>query len=105
MSTVGTPVTSGLPCGNINPLGITGTPIVDLSSRSLFLDAETEPSAMTFKHLIFSLNVDTGAINLGWRDPGSIDLSEYQDREPQRILFVDHAGEVLHRLSKDRPAR
>ena len=36
---VGTPVTSGLPCGNINPLGITGTPVVDLASRSLFFDA------------------------------------------------------------------
>jgi hypothetical protein len=63
---VGTPITSGLPCGNINPLGITGTPIVDLPSRSLFFDAETTPSAGVFKHLIFSLNVDTGAINAGW---------------------------------------
>ena len=63
---VGTPITSGLPCGNIGPLGITGTPIVDLPSRSLFLDAETTPSAGTFKHMIYSLNVDTGAINAGW---------------------------------------
>ena len=59
-------MSSGLPCGNINPVGITGTPIVDLPSRSLFFDAETTPSAGTFKHLIFSLNVDTGAINAGW---------------------------------------
>ena len=50
---VGTPITSGLPCGNINPLGITGTPIVDLASRSLFFDAETTPTAGTFKHLIY----------------------------------------------------
>ena len=63
---VGTPITSGLPCGNINPLGITGTPIVDLASRSLFLDAETTPQAGTFKHMIYSLNVDTGVINSGW---------------------------------------
>jgi hypothetical protein len=63
---VGTPITSGLPCGNINPLGITGTPIVDLTSRSLFLDAETTPSAGVFKHMIYSLNVDTGATNTGW---------------------------------------
>src|SRR6266446_7255442 len=48
---VGTPITSGLPCGNINPVGITGTPIVDLASRSLFLDAETTPSAGVFKHM------------------------------------------------------
>jgi len=34
---VGTPVPlSNLPCGNINPLGITGTPIIDLGSRALF---------------------------------------------------------------------
>ena len=63
---VGMPITSGLPCGNISPLGITGTPIVDLASRSLFLDAETTPTAGTFKHMIYSLNVDTGAINPGW---------------------------------------
>jgi hypothetical protein len=41
-------------------------------------------------------------INLGWRDPRSIDLSEYRGRESEGILFVDHAGEVLHRLSRDR---
>ena len=29
---VGPPVTSGLPCGNISPLGITGTPVVSLAS-------------------------------------------------------------------------
>jgi PQQ enzyme repeat len=63
---VGTPIASGLPCGNINPLGITGTPVVDLASRSLFFDAETTPSPGTFKHMIYSLNVDTGAINPGW---------------------------------------
>src|SRR5216110_130771 len=36
---VGPPVSSGLPCGNITPLGITGTPVVDLPSRSLLFDA------------------------------------------------------------------
>jgi hypothetical protein len=61
---VGTPVTSGLPCGNINPLGITGTPVIDLPSRSLFFDAMVDGA--TKKHFIYSLNVDTGAINPGW---------------------------------------
>src|SRR5262245_7721558 len=61
---VGPPVTSGLPCGNINPLGITGTPVVDLASRSLFFDAMVAGSRV--KHLIFSLNVDTGATRSGW---------------------------------------
>ena len=61
---VGTPVTSGLPCGNISPLGITGTPVVDLASRSLFFDAMIAGTPV--KHLIFSLNVDTGATRSGW---------------------------------------
>jgi outer membrane protein assembly factor BamB len=34
---IGPAVTSGLPCGNINPVGLTGTPVVDLASRTLFL--------------------------------------------------------------------
>ena len=61
---VGTPVTSGLPCGNISPLGITGTPVVDLGSRSLFFDAMI--AGTPIKHLIFCLNVDTGATRSGW---------------------------------------
>jgi hypothetical protein len=61
---IGPPVTSGLPCGNISPLGISGTPVVDLASRSLFLDAMID--GPTKKHFIFSLNVDTGATNPGW---------------------------------------
>jgi outer membrane protein assembly factor BamB len=65
---VGTPVPlSFLPCGNIDPVGITGTPVVDLASRALFLDAMTTPDGGTTKrHLIFSLNVDTGATNPSW---------------------------------------
>ena len=65
---VGTPVpVASLPCGDIDPLGITGTPVVDLPSRTLFLDAMTTPdNGATKKHLIYALNVDTGTINSGW---------------------------------------
>src|SRR4029434_3091748 len=50
---VGAPVISGLPCGNISPLGITGTPVVHLVSRSLFFDAMI--NGVTKKHFIYSL--------------------------------------------------
>jgi len=33
-------------------------------------------------------------------DPAKIDLSEYKGREADGILFVDHAGEILHRLER-----
>jgi outer membrane protein assembly factor BamB len=61
---LGPAVTSGLPCGNITPLGITGTPVVDLASRSLFLDAMIDGNPE--KHFVYSLNVDTGATNANW---------------------------------------
>ena len=65
---VGTPVSlSHLPCGNIDPMGITGTPVIDVASRALFLNAMTTPDGGTSKkQLIFSINLDTGAINPGW---------------------------------------
>ena len=61
---IGPAVTSGLPCGNINPAGTIGTPVVDLASRSLFFDALI--AGPPIKHFIYSLNVDTGATNAGW---------------------------------------
>src|SRR6184192_397665 len=62
---LGTPVSiSQLFCGNIDPIGVTGTPVVDLASRSLFLDALI--NGPTIKHFIYSLNVDTGVTNAGW---------------------------------------
>ena len=65
---LGAPVAAGdLACTKFDPMGITGTPIVDLPSRALFLDAMTTPDGgATKKHLIFSLNVDTGDTNSGW---------------------------------------
>ena len=48
--------------GNISPVGITSTPVVDLASRSLFVDAVNSGP----NNFIYSLNVDTGATNAGW---------------------------------------
>jgi hypothetical protein len=61
---IGPAVTSGLNCGNINPVGIIGTPVVDLASRSLFFDALIQGNPI--KHFVYSLNVDTGATNANW---------------------------------------
>jgi lactate racemase len=43
-------------------------------------------------------------ISLGYMDPRSIDLASYKGKEAQGVLFVEHAGEVLHRLASERPA-
>jgi hypothetical protein len=63
---LGSPVPrSALPCGNIDPLGITGTPVIDPSSATLYLDAmAARPSGA--RHLIFALSLTDGSIVPGW---------------------------------------
>jgi len=42
-------------------------------------------------------------VNLGYMDPASLDISQYENREDEGILVVPHAGEVLYRLESERP--
>ena len=74
---LGAPVPlAALPCGNIDPLGITGTPVIDLASRTLFLDAMTTPDGGTTKrHLVFALSVDDGSIRQGYPVDVSAELA------------------------------
>jgi hypothetical protein len=39
-------------------------------------------------------------VNLGYRDPASINVADYQDREEEGILYVPRAGEMLYRLQE-----
>src|SRR5262249_3892681 len=55
-----------LPCGNTIPLGTPGTPIIDLASRSLFLDAMTAAGGHTAAHKIYALSIDDGSTRAGW---------------------------------------
>jgi polyvinyl alcohol dehydrogenase (cytochrome) len=52
------PVTSGLPCGNISPSGITGTPVADPSSGRLWVVTYT--SKPKFRHTLWELSLTTG---------------------------------------------
>lgn len=56
---LGTPVDGGvLPCGNINPSGITGTPAIDVSGGTIFVVAFL--SAPSLHHELFGIDLDTG---------------------------------------------
>jgi len=70
---LGTPVPrSSLPCGNIDPVGITGTPVADRASGTLFAVAQTTPDGgRTRSYRIAALSLDTGAVRSGW--PVTID--------------------------------
>jgi hypothetical protein len=41
---------------------------------------------------------DCRALNLGFRDPSTIRLEDYANREAEGILLVPKAGEILYRL-------
>jgi DNA-binding beta-propeller fold protein YncE len=75
--TLGNPVQrSQLPCGNIDPLGITGTPIIDPNDRTIYVAAMTTPDGgRTKQHLVFALSLDDGSIRPGW--PVSVSGMKY----------------------------
>jgi hypothetical protein len=69
---LGTPVPrSALPCGNFTPVGVTGTPIIDSATRTLYVDAMITGAGGVPKHQVFSINADTGVVNTGW--PADLD--------------------------------
>jgi outer membrane protein assembly factor BamB len=63
---LGMPVSGpSLPCGDINPLGITGTPVIDRKTATLYLDAMVEQAGGP-QHLVFALHLADGAVMSGW---------------------------------------
>ncbi len=58
---IGTPVPlSSLPCGNIDPLGITGTPVYDPATGLVFAVAEISGPA----HMLIGLDTNTGQVKV-----------------------------------------
>jgi hypothetical protein len=57
---------SALPCGDINPEGITGTPVIDPASGTLYLDALVLASGNVPRHRIYALSAATGKILPHW---------------------------------------
>lgn len=52
-------------------------------------------------NLVFATSITEDVcrkINVGYMDPRHIHLADYVNQEDQGILFVDHAGEILHQL-------
>jgi hypothetical protein len=60
--TLGMPVSGGLPCGNITPLGVTGTPAIDPKTRTLYVAAMVSGP----EHKVFAVSVDDGADKAGF---------------------------------------
>jgi outer membrane protein assembly factor BamB len=56
---------SRLPCGDIDPLGITGTPVIDPATGTIYLDAMVLQEGRP-QHLVFALQLSNGKILPGW---------------------------------------
>src|SRR5579875_4082548 len=65
-----------LPCGDINPSGITGTPVIDTSSSRIYVVAFLQPGV----HRLYSLDALTGKVlwNVTADPPGSNPIVEQQ---------------------------
>jgi outer membrane protein assembly factor BamB len=72
MRSLGPPVPlSTQPCGNIDPLGITGTPVIDEATQAVYLAAMVG-DASGARHRVFALSLKDGAPLPGW----PIDVAE-----------------------------
>jgi hypothetical protein len=58
---------SALPCGNIDPLGITGTPAIDERRQAVYFDALVDSGPeLGPQHLLFALALDDGSVLPGF---------------------------------------
>jgi hypothetical protein len=99
--TYGAPATSNLPCGNIRPLGVTGTPVVDLASRTIYFDTMTTPdNNQTFQHKIYAVSLDDGSTKAGWpvdfANVTHLDAAHHNQRGAlglvNGVLYVPYGG-------------
>ena len=84
---------SALECGNIDPTGVTGTPVVDGATSTVYLAAFVQPG----RHDLVALNVKDGSVR--WRraaDPPGLDPLFEQQRSALTIangrVYVAYGG-------------
>ena len=66
-TSLGTPVPlSALPCGNIDPMGVTGTPTIDPATGIVYLEAFVQTPNSGPRHMVFGLSLATGKLAPGW---------------------------------------
>jgi hypothetical protein len=64
---IGTPAqANGVSCGNIHPLGILSTPVIDAATRTIYVAGAVGSASTIEKHIITAYNADDGTPKAGW---------------------------------------
>jgi outer membrane protein assembly factor BamB len=79
-----TPVPGGLPCGNILPTGITGTPVADPATGHLWLVTFTDQPA--YQHTLWELDLATG--RTVWQRPADLSGSDPRAQQQRAALTL-----------------
>ncbi|MCI4353317.1 MAG: PQQ-binding-like beta-propeller repeat protein [Thermoplasmata archaeon] len=91
---LGNPVPgSSLPCGDINPTGITGTPVIDVATKTLFVVAFLNP----VHHVLFGLSIRNGSVTSQLLvDPVGADPHVEQERGAlalvKGVVYIPYGG-------------
>ena len=91
---LGEPVSgSSLPCGNVDPVGITGTPVVDLGAGRIYAVGMVQPG----RYLLFELDLSTGRLVASARvDADGADPAVHNQRSALALsngkVFVPYGG-------------
>ena len=65
-----------LPCGNIDPMGVTGTPVVDAATKTLYVNAMTSAdNGRTIRHKIYAVSIEDGILVPGGQWPIDVQAS------------------------------
>jgi hypothetical protein len=106
-ATYGTSVSDGLPCGNVSPLGILGTPFIDPASPInggqgvIYFDAMNDVAGGTAKHRVYAVKLEDGTVLPGWPVDVSAAVpgftSNYQNQRGalqflDGVLYVPYGG-------------
>lgn len=91
---LGSPVPlSTLPCGNIDPLGITGTPVYDPVTNLVFAVAEVSGP----EHILVGVNANTGQVQVRRvADPAGMETAPQQQRSAlalsKGMVYIAYGG-------------
>lgn len=96
--TVGRPLThvvGAVGCGNIDPLGITSTPVIDPTTGTIYVVAEVADTAGAVHHQLVGLDAATGAVRVSLPADPPMPKGERPVDLLQRASLAFSAGRVI----------